>query len=102
MVMWIVLFWGVIMISLASWKFSRIVFWRLSQSSLRSRVFRSVFSSSLKRARRPRPGGATPSPLGFSRRNLSWAISSMDGVVLLLLAEMKTIISLRPLRYSGR
>ena len=71
MVMWIVLFWGWIWISLASWKFSRIVFWRLSQSSLRSRVVRLVFSSSLKRARRPRPGGAMPSPLGFWRRNLS-------------------------------
>ena len=71
MVMWIVWFWGWIWISLASWKFSMIVFWRLSQSSLMSMVSRSAFSSSLNRARRPRPGGAMPSPLGFWRRNLS-------------------------------
>ena len=88
--------------SLASWKFSRIIFWSLSQSSSRVSVVMSVFSSSVKRVRRPRPGGAIPSPLGCCSRNFCWAISSIEGVVLPSLAEMKTIISLSPLRCSGR
>ena len=93
---------GFISISLASWKFSRIVFDRLSHSSLRLRWVKSVFNSFSKRASRPKPGGAMLIPFGFSRRKRLFAISSMEGMLASLSADMKTIMFLRPLRYSGR
>lgn len=101
-VRWIWFSWMFIWMSFASWKFSRISGGRVWQSSVSSSLVRSVRSWSSIWVRRPRPGGVMQIPLGFLRRNLLSAISSMDGISVPLSAEMKTMSSLRPLRCSGR
>ena len=62
----------------------------------------SIFSSFSNWFRRPEPGGVMLMPFGFWSMNLLSAISSMEGKPVPPSAEMKTIISLRPLRCSGR
>ncbi len=62
----------------------------------------SALNSFSKRLTSPKPGGVKHIPLGFLTRNCFFAISSMVGIVVVFLAEMKTIISFSPFKYSGR
>lgn len=94
---------GLISISFASWKFSSISCGSVSHSSSSPILVRLVLISFSNCVSKPRPGEVMHMPFGFCRRNLLWAISSIDGVVAVVVAVgMKTTDSFRPLRCSGR
>jgi len=63
---------------------------------------KSTLNSFSNRLTSPEPGGVMQIPLGFLTRNCFFAISSMGGIFVESLAEMKTTISFSPSRYSGR
>lgn len=92
-----------ISISFASWKFSSISCGSVSHSSSSPILVRPVLISFSNCVSNPRPGEVMHMPFGFCRRNLLWAISSMDGVAVVVVAVgMKTTDSFKPLRCSGK
>jgi len=62
----------------------------------------SIFNSVWNWSNRPEPGGVMLMPFGFRSINLLSAISSMEGKLVFPSADMNIIISLSPLRCSGR
>lgn len=93
---------GFISISFASWKFSSMICGSVSHSSSSPIFVRPVLISFSNCVSRPRPGDVMHMPFGFCRKNLLWAISSMDGVAVAVAVGMKTTDSFKPLRCSGR
>ena len=91
-----------ISISFASWKFSRMICGRVSQSSSSPIFGRLVLISFSNCVSRLEPGAGMHMPFGFWRMNLLWEISSRLGVVVVAAPGMNATVSFRPLRCSGR